>query len=275
MGDQSSKIPVALISQLVDALSSYHTRTELVNIFTCVRRDIVPSGYSKADLVRDFFTKLRDDEGREQFIALGEIVQSIMENPPPSRLPENEATRAKQDIVEALHTHGLQYENGGRVAKRALKLDLEKISRTRDLAALQTELVRAESNLERDPPAALTAACSLLESCFKVYIENNGLSMPSKKAVRDLWKVVQKDLNWTPKGKEDKAVQQVLESLNKLVEGIGDLRREKSSAHGRLPEQLRKYRVEPRHGRLAVHAAYTVVVFVLETWETKNKHEEQ
>jgi Abortive infection C-terminus len=47
-----------------------------------------------------------------------------------------------------------------------------------------------------------------------------------------------------------------------IVEGIGTLRTHASSAHG---AGKTTYRLEPRHARLAIHAAHTVVLFSLET----------
>jgi hypothetical protein len=51
-----------------------------------------------------------------------------------------------------------------------------------------------------------------------------------------------------------------------VVGGIGALRTHASSAHG---AGRTTYRFEPRHARLAVHAAHTIVTFTLESWDKK------
>ena len=46
-------------------------------------------------------------------------------------------------------------------------------------------------------------------------------------------------------------------------EGIGALRTHASSAHG---AGKKIYNLQPRHARLAIHAAHTVALFILESW---------
>ena len=48
-----------------------------------------------------------------------------------------------------------------------------------------------------------------------------------------------------------------------LVDGLGALRTHAGSAHGR---GRTAYKVAPRHSRLALNAAHTLVHFLLETW---------
>ena len=50
---------------------------------------------------------------------------------------------------------------------------LKQILKDRDLAGVDKEFERALANIDKDPPAAITAACSILESLFKVYIKDN------------------------------------------------------------------------------------------------------
>jgi hypothetical protein len=54
--------------------------------------------------------------------------------------------------------------------------------------------------------------------------------------------------------------------LNSNVNGIGSLRTHAGSAHG---AGRTRYNLEPRHARLAVHAAHTVAAFIMESWEKK------
>ncbi len=92
--------------------------------------------------------------------------------------------------------------------------------------------------------------------------------MPAKQDLKPVWTIVRKDLGFDPSLVEDQDLQVVLTGLIGLVEGIGALRTHASSAHGAGKKQ---YKLEPRHSRLAIHAAHTVVLFVLESWQRKKK----
>jgi len=60
----------------------------------------------------------------------------------------------------------------------------------------EVEFQRALATVELDPPAGVTAACSLIEALCKAYIEDEHLELPSKEIIKDLWRVVSKDLGW-------------------------------------------------------------------------------
>jgi hypothetical protein len=69
----------------------------------------------------------------------------------------------------------------------------KQVLKDRDLAGVDKEFERALANVEKDPPAAITAACSILESLFKVYIEdNNAIEMPTDQSLKPLWKTASK-----------------------------------------------------------------------------------
>ena len=55
----------------------------------------------------------------------------------------------------------------------------------------------------------------------------------------------------------------ILGGLSSIVDGVGALRTHAGSAHGR---GKKGYEIQPRHARLAVYAAHTLVLFALETW---------
>ena len=139
--------------------------------------------------------------------------------------------------------------------------------RERDLAAIDREFSRCMENVESDPPAAITAACSILESVCKVYIEDKDLEMPSKQSIVPLWKIVSNHIGLEPSRFEDDDIRKILSGLISVVNGIGSLRTHTGSAHGRGKNS---YRVQARHARLTVNASYTLVGFVLETWQQQD-----
>jgi hypothetical protein len=123
-------------------------------------------------------------------------------------------------------------------------------------------------NVDSNPREAVSAASNILESICKVYIAEEQLDMPSKQDLKPVWTVVRKHLGFDPSIVEDQDLQTILTGLFAVVEGIGALRTHASSAHG---AGKNSYKLEPRHARLAIHAAHTVALFVLESWGKKKK----
>jgi len=99
-----------------------------------------------------------------------------------------------------------------------------------------------------------------------LYIEDEGLEMPSKQTIKNLWKVVREHIGLDPGSKEDQDISRILSGFTSVVDGIGALRTHTGTAHGRGRKQ---YKLEPRHARLTIHAAHTLVSFVIETWESR------
>jgi hypothetical protein len=68
-----------------------------------------------------------------------------------------------------------------------------------------------------------------------------------------------------PEKMQEDDVRKVLLGLGSIVDGIGALRTHKGSAHG----HEKSYKLKPRHARLTSHAAFTLAVFIIETWEQR------
>lgn len=208
----------------------------------------------------------------EPLVVLGRVLENFMELPyapgpweeaPPAESPE------KARVDKILAKYGLTYAIGGYIrttgsgpASASLKNKLQ----TLDLPGVEDEFRRALDAVESDPPAGVTAACAILEALFKSYIETNGIAAPTKQTIGDLHKVVRGHLSLDPAGVADQELKKILSGLTSLVDGIGSLRSHVGSAHG---HNRRGYRVEPRHARLAINAAHTLALFVLETWERR------
>ena len=134
------------------------------------------------------------------------------------------------------------------------------------MGSVNDEIRRSLAALESDPPAAATASCSLLEAIFKVYIAERELTRPTKLTVKPLWNAVSRDLGFDPGEVVDNDLKRILSGLTSIVDGIAALRTHAGSAHGR---GTTRYRLKPRHARLAVHAAHTLAMFVVESWEER------
>ncbi|WP_245577931.1 abortive infection family protein [Maridesulfovibrio bastinii] len=171
-----------------------------------------------------------------------------------------------------LGKYGYSYFSGGVIrnaGSTGATQDLEERLRNYDHAAIDDEFKRTMENIEVDPPAALTGACAIVESLCKVYIDaHDDLTLPNKETISTLWEVVRKHLGFDPSSLEDNDLRKIITGTGSIVTGLGALRTHAGSAHGR--SNGTRYNLRPRHVRLAVHAAHTLVTFVLETWEERS-----
>ena len=208
----------------------------------------------------------------DPFAILGGVLKELMEAEVPEWSSGADQWRSKRERIHTiLARNGLSYHSGGQILgagsgapSRSLKTMLE----ARDLAAVEVEFHRALATVELDPAAGVTAACSLIEALCKVYSEDEGLDLPSKETIKDLWKVVSKHLGLDPGVIADQDITRILSGMISVVDGIGSLRTHAGSAHGRGRET---YHLDPRHARLAIHAAHTLAAFIIETWEAQKK----
>jgi hypothetical protein len=143
---------------------------------------------------------------------------------------------------------------------------LEEFIRDRDIPSIEHEFHRAMENVESNPREAVSAASNILESLCKVYITEEQLEMPNKQDLKPVWSVVRKHLGFDPSIVEDQDLQTILTGLFAVVDGIGALRTHASSAHG---AGKKSYKLAPRHARLAIHAAHTIALYVIESWDKR------
>jgi hypothetical protein len=210
---------------------------------------------------------------------LGKIICPYMEDPvmasdyePPQWTTEDEYILKKRENVRRIEAvlakNGLTYRIGGFVTDGGMAPSkaLSDLINGRDLPAIHREFERALDSVEAKPRDAVSAAANILESIFKVYIEDNGLTMPDKQDLQPVFKVVRADLGLDPGRIANDDLRQIISGLFSVVDGIGALRTHASSAHS---EGRKGYKLEPRHARLAVNAAHTVATFVMETWDRR------
>lgn len=271
-GTQSTKknhihpIPVPVCSIIGDVLGEtiYSHRKLETMFYEAGAQDDVPEGNCVVKC--QTWLKRLHTEVDNPLTVLGKLIEEFMEVDV-ERYTTQDVDR--QSISQVLAKFGLSYRQGGIIfgqgsasPTRSLQLQL----RDRNIPAIDDEFARCLENVDSDPRAAVTAASSILESLFKVYIEDNGLDLPSKQTITPLWRVVSKHLGVEPSVVEDEDLKKVLSGLTSIVDGIGSLRTHTGSAHGR---SRRPYRLQPRHARLTVHASHTLVGFLLDTWDAR------
>jgi Abortive infection C-terminus len=206
---------------------------------------------------------------------LGRLLEEFMEKLPPSHVSEEAQTQwttRRERVRAALAARGLSYQIGGRIiggtGLPAPSKTLADLIRTRDLTAIGKEFDRAAEKIVPDPEGAVTAACAILEATCHTYIAEEKLTLPADKSLHPLWKIVQGHLGIAPTALLDEDLKRVLGGLASIVDGVGAFRTHAGDAHGRGPGAPA---IEPRHARLAVSAAHTVVTFILETRDARKR----
>lgn len=275
MSYNKNLIPRPIISLVSEILSDAYTHAQLNSHF--MHADApgdAPDG-NKLIKCQEWLLRCNSDENIDALKVLGGVLEEYME-----RIIDlddtwgsneyNLAVQAKRDKINlALAHHGLTYYPGGfirMVGKSGATKTLEEILKSKDIEAIELEFHRAMENTNSDPPASLTAACAIIESICKLYIEEKGLQAPKDASIKPLWTIVANDLGFDPSRLEDNDLKKILTGLSSIVDGVGALRTHAGSAHGRA---TLRYKIQPRHARLAVHASHTLVVFLLESWDNK------
>lgn len=263
-------IPAAVLALTAELSSERETHATLDSLFTYAGAPGEPPDGSKHAKALAWLRRANNDCANPLQV-LGRILEGYMEE----ALDQNdrwdrERLAQRDKLVRALADSNLQYMKGGRVvgAMGTPTRTLSEFIREGDLESIDQEFQRAVQYAATAPREAVSAASNILESVCKVVIAEEGLPMPAKQDLQAVWGIVRKHLGIDPSKIEDQDLQQILTGLISVVHGIGSLRTHASSAHGagKAP-----YRLEPRHARLAVHAAHTLALFVLESWRGRQE----
>lgn len=274
----SKHIPSPLIAIVSDMVSSHETHASLDSLFMYAEASCEPPEGSKHVKAQEWL-RHTNKVNPEPLSVLGKIICGYMEDPlmaadykPPEWTREDEQTIKKRENVRKIEVvlakNGLQYRLGGVITSGGMapSKTLGELIKGRDMPAIHREFDRAMETVESKPRDAVSAASNILESIFKIYIEDNNLTMPDKQDLQPVFKVVRADLGLEPGSVEDQDLQRIISGIFSIVDGIGALRTHAGSAHS---EGRKGYKLEPRHARLAVNSAHTIATFVMETWDKK------
>lgn len=261
-------IPAPVIAVLSDVVSQEETHASLDSLFMYAGAPGDPPEGSKHVKALEWLRNTNRDPNVDPISVLGQIIEGYMEYVADSFRADHQAEN-KEKIEKALIKSELHYTKGGIVSASTASpsQSLKEIIKKHDIKSINSEFERALQNIESNPPEAVSAACNILESICRVYIEDEGLELPKKLDLQPIWTVVRKDLGFDPKNVEDRDLKEILSGMIAAVNGIGALRSHASSAHG---SGRKCYNLEPRHARLAIHAAHTVAAFIMESWEKKS-----
>jgi hypothetical protein len=131
------------------------------------------------------------------------------------------------------------------------------------LPNVKTDFERALSDIDSDPEGAITSACSTLESVAKSILDGLVKPYPKDQSIQPLVFATLKELTLAPDQYSGAEIKRILGGLINIPAGIGVLRTKYGDAHGRGKEFTK---LLPRHARLAVNAASTIGLFLLETY---------
>ena len=138
---------------------------------------------------------------------------------------------------------------------------------------VQRDIARAMLSLADDPEDAVTAGCSMIESVCRSILSELGIPLPNKKDIDGLVRAVQAQLGLLPGQRNipaevERDVRQILGGLTSVAKGVGALRTHGGDAHGR---EAGYPSMDAPTARFAINAAASVALFLIETWELRQK----
>jgi hypothetical protein len=269
------EIPAPIIAVLADCLWDVESHASLDSLFLYADAPGEPPEGSKPVKTLAWLRRI-NKESDYPLKALGKLIEAYMELPNEdsndneswgvSTIDNKQELKAK--LTSVLARCNLTYITGGIISdgSSAQSKSLSELIKGRDIPSIEAEFNRALENVNSEPREAVSAACNILESIFKVYIADEGLTAPLKQDLQSVWKVVRADLGFDTKLVQDDDLKRVLSGILSIVDGIGAFRTHASSAHG---EGRKIYNIKPRHARLTIHSAHTIALFIIETWDEK------
>ena len=215
-------------------------------------------GTSKAKRLRAFW-KLESDQYVGRLI--GDLVDCVAASSKSSDLD-------RTDLIENCRQIAL------RLLSSSQNLEpLRQHADVLDASYLKKQIRRIESSIDDDPELAIGTAKELVESCCKTILAERGKPISGRPDIPELTKATLKELKLVPEGIDDAArgvdvIRRLLRNLGTIGSGLAELRGLYGTGHGKHGKTKG---LGSRHAKLAVGAATTLVVFLIETHiETRN-----
>ena len=140
-----------------------------------------------------------------------------------------------------------------------------------DAGYVAQQITRMESAVNADPDLAIGTAKELIETCCRTILVERGVELPAMADLAQLVKRTSAELALTPydipdEAKAAKTIKRLLSNLANITQGIAELRNSYGTGHGKAATTRG---LSPRHAKLAVGAASTLSVFLLETHQVR------
>lgn len=135
------------------------------------------------------------------------------------------------------------------------------------------QLSRINNSVDSDPALAVGTAKELIESVAKTILNERNIPFPKNATVAELIKKVRTELELMPDDIDDnvrgaEVIKQMLSNLGNIAQVMSELRNLYGTGHGKSADAKG---ITPRHARLAVGAASTLVNFLYETHLERNE----
>lgn len=142
---------------------------------------------------------------------------------------------------------------------------------TADAGYVAQQITRMESAVSNDPELAIGTAKELIETCCNTILNNTQTPIPKNLNVPQLVKLTVKQLQLTPNDIPDAAkaadtIKRLLSNLATIAQGMAELRNSYGTGHGKT---MNRNGLQARHAKLAVGAASTLAVFLIETHDER------
>lgn len=219
-----------------------------------------------------------DDEIFLRFLC--EMLHPVVRNNP------EEVERLKQTFNENLRKDGYELVERTKISGKpvfAARLyaqsgtsTLKSIRKTfdgTDANYVLQQITRMEAAINEDPDLAIGTAKELIETCCRTILKERSIEVQGNPDLAQLVKQTVRELALTPEDipEEAKAVETIrrlLSNLATITQSIAELRNHYGTGHGKAANSRG---LQPRHAKLAVGAASTLAVFLLETHQVKVK----
>lgn len=145
--------------------------------------------------------------------------------------------------------------------------DLKDAAHKLEGSHIAQQIQRMKDSVDTDPSLAIGTAKELIETVCKTILEERGKPVDGAPDIPALTKAVLKELKLVPEGVPDSrrgadTIKAVLRSLGSIGNDLAQLRGLYGTGHGKT---AKTQSLKPRHARLAVGAAATLVTFLFET----------
>ncbi|ERS03151.1 abortive infection family protein [Acinetobacter sp. COS3] len=264
------QIPNSVIGAVASVISNYYySHSKLDSLFMeSGAPGETPLGNCEQKC-SNWLKRCNEDPNTNALDVLGKVIQDFMDKEETTSIWGTEPLSQKiidgrKRISDALSRNQLTYNMNGYIVQAGstpITRTLEDYLKSGDFSSIEKEFERALENIQTDPHAAITAACSIIEATFKNYIENFSLPMPNKLSVKPLWDVVKPNLELNRDDILASDQQKILQGISSIIDGVGSFRSHIGSAHGRGSNPPNIVIAE---ARLAVNAAHTLVIFIME-----------
>ncbi len=136
-----------------------------------------------------------------------------------------------------------------------------------DASYVNAQITRMESAVDNDPGLAIGTAKELVETVCKTILEDRGITLDGNLELPKLVKQTAAELKLTPSDIPDEvkasdSIKRLLKNLADITYGVAELRNSYGTGHGK---NAKSRGLSSRHAKLAVGAASTLAIFLIET----------